>query len=334
MLKNKTILILVLIALLIVFDYLVPSIDVSKRAIVVGIGLGQQDGRLLLSVQSLSRKKSETAEYQVDSVLCDELVDGIETLGLTLGGRLSLAHTLTIIVEDNAVAISALDYLSKNNLVSDRTYILATTIAAKDVLSAKATGNESTSALLRESQEIAKTRAGVLPCNVRKYLSDSSGTGRCVNLPVVTLKEESFSITTSLSVKDGSPVFLMDEEGCLGVSLVEGRIFDAKTYVKDLDASVELVSSKLSFSMTGGVVKLQLKLSAKAFNSQGLGRDEQLAVEKHVISAVIHAFNQGATHDCDVLHVFQRVKAFYPNEWSSIPPEISLLPLQVEVKFV
>lgn len=334
MLKNKTIMILVLIAMLIVFDYLVPSIDVSKRAIVVGIGLGEEKGRLLLSVQSLSRKKGETAEYQVNSVTCDELVDGIETLGLTLGGRLSLAHTLTIIVEDNATALSALDYLAKNNLVSDRTYILATTISAKDILSAKATGNESTSAVLRESQEIAKTRAGVPPCNVRKYLSDSAGVGRCVNLPAVTVKEGDFSITTCLSVKDGSPVFLMDEVGCLGVSLVEGRIFDAKTYVKDLDASVELVSSKLSFSMSDGAVKLQLKLSAKAFNSQGLDKDEQLAVEQHVVAAVTHAFNQGSTHDCDVLHICQRVKAFYPEQWSTLPPQISLLPLQVEVRFV
>lgn len=334
MLKNKTIMILVLIALLIIFDYLVPSIDVSKRAIVVGIGLGQQDGRLLLSVQSLSRKKSDTAEYQVDSVTCDELIDGVETLGLTLGGRLSLAHTLTIIVEDNVVALSALDYLAKNNLVSDRTYILATTISAKDLLSAKATGNDSTSAVLRESQDIAKTRAGVPACNVRKYLSDGSGVGRCVNLPVVTLKDGAFSITTSLAVKDGAPTFLLDEEGCLGVSLVEGRIFDAKTYVKELGESVELVSSKLDFSMTDGTVKLQLKLSAKAFNSQGLEQEEKRAVEKHAVSAVTHAFHQGASYNCDVLHIFQRIKAFYPNEWAYIEPEISLLPVQVAVTFV
>ncbi|MGN0771433.1 MAG: Ger(x)C family spore germination C-terminal domain-containing protein [Christensenellales bacterium] len=332
MLKNKTLLIGIMIVFLIVFDYLVPGVDISKRSIVVGIALGQEDSRLCLSVQTLTRNKGENAQYEVNSVLCDDVISGIDDLGLTVGGQLSLAHTLVIIVEDNALAISALDYVAKGNLVSDRTYIVAASHSAKEIISANAGGKESVSSVLRESQEIAKTRAGILPCNVRKYLAESAGVGSCVSLPVVALQDDALDITSSLVIKDGRPVMRLDNDACVGISLVEGKIFNSKMYVSSLDESMEIISCKLNFSMSGDTINLRLNMSTKAFGAKGLTDQQKSAIEKQATEQVIHAFHEGISSDCDVLHLGQRIKAFYPQKWQEIV-FVKDCTLQVEVSF-
>lgn len=335
--KKKGLLIVVFIAMLIVFDYIVPNVDISKRAVVIGIGLDEDEGKMLVSAQILSRKKKEIG-FEFYSAKGDDFDNCVANLSAKVGAELSLAHTLCLVVGESPKAVQSLDKIAKAGMLSDSCYVFVAGEKAGEIVQMVDKSNMPIVKILRDSANMNKQEIGISMCNMREYLCDSSAVGGCVNIPIVEVQSkeqgEELACKSSLLVKASQPKYRLDDKANVGITLVESKVLGSSLYVPTVDTTFQIYSAKLAFA-SPSVDKVGLTMNVKATNQgKSLSEREREELSEYIKEILYHSLSESITHNLDYLKLGQKIKAKHPKEWKDGQDYLQNLDVQVVVKIV
>lgn len=331
--KKKGLLIAIFVAILIVFDYIVPTIDISKRAVVIGIGLDEIDGKMSVSAQILSRKKGEIG-FEYYSAEGDDFDSCVSNLSAKVGAKLSLAHTLCMVISDKDKAVESLDKIAKTGVVSDSCYLFATNTSASKVVESVDKEKTPLVKILRDSASMRKRDIGISVCNIREYICDISSVGGCVSIPIVELREQEVVSESSLIVQDGKAKHRLDDIGNMAICMVESRVLDSSLYVPKVDTSYQIHSAKLVVDCPS-VDDIGLTLQVKATRSgKSLDQDEKQALGECIKEMIVHSVSESISHNLDFLKLGQKIRSHHPKQWKNSQDYLQNIRVGVDVKMV
>ncbi len=334
--KKKGVLIVIFVTMLIVFDYIVPNVDISKRAVVIGIGIDESGGKMQVSAQILSRKKKEIA-FEFYSAEGDDFDNCIANLSAKVGAELSLAHTLCLVIGESPKVIESLDKIAKAGTLSDSCYVFVSFSKASDIVQMVDKSNMPIVKILRDSANMNKQEIGISMCNIREYLCDSSAVGRCVSIPIIrqkSEKEQELVCTSSLLVKDCRPKYRLDDTANIGISLVESKVLSSNLYVPTMDTTFQIYTAKLSFD-SSSIAQIRLTMNVKATNQgKSLTEKEKTELTDYIEHILVHALSESIAHNLDYLKIGQKIKAKHPKQWKDEEDYLQNLNAEIVVKIV
>ena len=263
-LKNKWVLFLIVIIMFVIIDLEIKNVTLSERGIVLGIGIDKESDEYIVTTEILAPSNMGAENYQKNRILALErgntIREAFEKMDKALGVRVSLKHTLLIVLGDSMLKngeYGPLIDLFTHNEVSDNTYIVGVDGSAKSLFSANPPLYSTISYKIAETFRSPDVESGTVITNVKDFfklylspsgamyipvaevghgnISESNGSGEDENTDSISLGKIAVLDRTGLKV-------ILDEVGSAGMSYIYGGVNEANLYVDNgtSDDSFEL----------------------------------------------------------------------------------------------
>lgn len=349
-LKKKWIVLAVIVAVVALLDGLSSNVNLLDRAIVVGLGIDDENGDVVLSAQVIIPKNgasaSEGNDFVVYSSKGDTFQKAVENLSYTVGLKASFAHTNVVILGDaflKSGRTDVLDFLVTSDLVTDNTLLVASAGDAKELLSVQMPINEVASYHLTEILQSNRKEAGQNTSSLKAYFEDIYKVGKTACLPLVFLRESEFGMLgqnadgEKTKLLDVSHVVVTNAEGYLvrlgrrqsaalsyttqklnagslsyaGDDGIEKEAVILRTDCEKKAISYDEVEIKLNFSVRPAE-KYFVRPDA---GSDGISAKEEEQIRADIISAVADCFEVCKYYDADVFHAGEELYRRFGEEW-------------------
>lgn len=348
--KKKWLLLVVVIAVVALFDGLSSNINLLDRAIVVGMGIDIEDGEIVLSTQVIIPRNSSSASEGNDFVVYTArgktVQQAVENLSYTVGLKASFAHTNVIILGDKFLKngrTDVIEFLVTSDMVTDNTLLVASAGDAKELLAVQMPINEVASYHLTEILQSNRKDAGQNPSSLKQYFEEIYMVGETACLPLVFLRESEFGMfgqaagDEKTKLLDVSHVVVTNKEGFLvrlgrrqsaalsyttqklnagtiaykGDDGTEKEAVILRTDCKKAALSYNEVEIKIDFS-----VRPAQKYYVSADGSaKGISEEEKERIRADIISSVADCFEVCKYFEADVFHVGEELYRRFGGEW-------------------
>ncbi len=348
--KKKWLLLVVVIAVVALFDGLSSNINLLDRAIVVGMGIDIEDGEIVLSTQVIIPRNSSSASEGNDFVVYTArgktVQQAVENLSYTVGLKASFAHTNVIILGDKFLKsgrTDVIEFLVTSDMVTDNTLLVASAGDAKELLAVQMPINEVASYHLTEILQSNRKDAGQNPSSLKQYFEEIYMVGETACLPLVFLRESEFGMLGQAAgdektkLLDVSHVVVTNKEGFLvrlgrrqsaalsyttqklnagtiaykGDDGTEKEAVILRTDCKKTALTYSEVEIKIDFS-----VRPAQKYYVSAYGSaKGISEEEKDQIRADIISSVADCFEVCKYFEADVFHVGEELYRRFGEEW-------------------
>lgn len=207
--KNKWILFVILIVAFVVLDLQVKNAPLANRGIVLGIGVDLDGREYSVTAEFLSPSNGGVQNYQKNTMLLTEkgktLDEAFEKMNKTLGIRVSLKHTVLIVLGENIMKegdYAPLINLLEGNSVFDDTPIVGVRGKAQEIFNAKPPMYTTVSYRISETLRSPDIEAGVIITNVKDFFRMITCECETACIPLVDVIEGGASETDN----DGNKV--------------------------------------------------------------------------------------------------------------------------------
>lgn len=349
-LKKKWILLAVIVAVVALLDGLASNINLLDRAIVVGLGIDEENGDTVISAQVIIPKNGSSASEGNDFVVYtsrgDTFQKAVENLSYAVGLKASFAHTNVVILGDGFLKsgrTDVLEFLVTSDIVTDKTLLVASAGDAKDLLAVQMPINEVASYHLTEILQSNRKEAGQNTSSLKSYFEDIYKVGQTACLPLVFLRKSEFGMlgqsadSEKTKLLDVSHVVVTNAEGYLvrlgrrqsaALSYTTQKLnAGSLSYIGDYGIKKEAVilrtdCEKKALSYDEVEIKLDFSVrpAEKYFvrpdaTADGISDEEEEQICADIISAVADCFEVCKYFDADVFHAGEELYRTFGEEW-------------------
>lgn len=348
--KKKWLLLVVVIAVVALFDGLSSNINLLDRAIVVGMGIDIEDGEIVLSTQVIIPRNSSSASEGNDFVVYTArgktVQQAVENLSYTVGLKASFAHTNVIILGDKFLKsgrTDVIEFLVTSDMVTDNTLLVASAGDAKELLAVQMPINEVASYHLTEILQSNRKDAGQNPSSLKQYFEEIYMVGETACLPLVFLRESEFGMLGQAAgdektkLLDVSHVVVTNKEGFL-VRLGRRQSAALSYTTQKLNAGTIAYKGDDGTEKEAVILRADCKKAALSYNeveikidfsvrpaqkyyvsadgsAKGISEEEKERIRADIISSVADCFEVCKYFEADVFHVGEELYRRFGGEW-------------------
>lgn len=251
--RNRWLMFLIIIIVFVLLDLQIQNVSLAQRGIVLGIGIDKEGDDYVITAEFIAPSNGGVQNYQKNTLLCQEkgksIDEAFEKMDKTLGSRVSLKHTV-LIVMGNSVLESG-DYaplidLLVGNEVFDSTNVIGVKGKAEDLFNARPPMYTTVSYRIAETLRNPDIESGVVIVNVKDFFRMYASKSEAIYLPIVEIikggssesdsdggKRETDSLELgqiAILTRTGKKLTLSGE-GSAGLSYIYSEVNEGNIYI-------------------------------------------------------------------------------------------------------